>query len=1356
MRWLLIAIFTVFFFCSNSVLLPAQSTGSYGSVYFPKFKIDKYSLESGLSSPRVRCLLEHSSGFLYVGTEFGLNRFDGYEFKVIDNSYLPKSKLSGTNISRIKEIWDGNILITYGKGSDSFDILNPYSLSLKVVSITPESGFHGVMAGVTTDEDLNTYFLSYDSSGLYLYILQRDFSLKKLAYVPQSMDFKKANLKTLEFFKFRVQRVQNEAVFWVSNKVFGLLKLRVKERGTEVQQVHPPLHIPWKPYLWELDNTGAIRMEEPFTHLIYSGLQPSNIPRKYATDWYSCFGFMDELNNWLLAGSKNRVLQQFEKGDGFRIILNSGRELELPYTFVFDWNTQLLISSKNFEQYFWIGTFDGLRKVTLQQSNVRQLFARQIADGVYGSRMRGIGENAKGNMLFLPETGMAYFRHGANGSFKELPGKWSSGKSVTVDAAGNFWCSGDMAPYGLVCLDPDGQKWTGYAPGTFYSVHTQVRSGRILAARTARELEGKGGGLDIIDPQTGQIQLFTTKTGLNPFEKITPSYLLETRDGILWVATSKGLFKVQLEQGVCQKYTDVADSSAFWANLGINVLLEMPDGKLMLGTTSGLVILDLQKGQFKTYTSNDGLCNNQICGILPGEKGNYWISTYNGLSNFNYPEQSFHNYFERDGLTHNEFNRYSFFKAQDGTFYFGGMNGVNVFSEKDLFPDAEETAMFISEVSFFEKDKLQVYKAWNSDQVITLPAQNRYFAIKVGSFDMTNANENVFAYRIDGLDEEWVMMGKQHEFRFTFLPDGKYTLRIKSAPPNGRWSSKELAIPLVVNGYWYNTWWAYLVYAFSLAGLFWVGLIFQKRRLNMEHENQHLKEVDSFKSRFFTNITHEFRTPLTVIMGVSEQIGEQVHSAELKSKIGLIHRNGHNLLRLINEILDLAKLENKSLKLQYIQGDILAYLRYIAESLHSLSNAQNVMLRVESTQAQIMMDYDPDRILQVAHNLLSNAIKFTSSGGRVVMQVETTGNHLQIKVSDTGVGIPEEDLPRIFERFFQAKNQSGNKSGGTGIGLSLTRELVRAMGGDIQVSSVMGKGTQFLVNLPIRQESAVQIFGQKPADTLVDFIPGVETKASTLENVPIVLIIEDNPDVVEYLGYCLGDAYQKEYAFNGKAGIEKAFELVPDIIISDVMMPEKDGFEVCDMLKNDERTSHIPIVLLTAKADAASRIAGLRRGADVYLSKPFHREELMVQLQNLLELRSKMKAYYTSRTLKGNGQEVAVQVLDFPDMEDQFLQKLRELVNQNLSNPKLSQDFICQQMGMSRTNLYRKLMGLTDLPLTMFIRDLRLQKAQQLLKQTTLNISEIAYECGFDDPKYFSRVFSEVFGVPPSAFRETY
>jgi CheY-like chemotaxis protein/nitrogen-specific signal transduction histidine kinase len=529
-----------------------------------------------------------------------------------------------------------------------------------------------------------------------------------------------------------------------------------------------------------------------------------------------------------------------------------------------------------------------------------------------------------------------------------------------------------------------------------------------------------------------------------------------------------------------------------------------------------------------------------------------------------------------------------------------------------------------------------------------------------------------------------------------------------------------------------------------------IGYFYRNRLLQryQRQETRRLQELDSFKNRFFTNISHEFRTPLTVILGTTEQLAAAVQPPELKQKTGLIKRSSENLLRLINQLLDLAKLESSTLTLHYVQGDVLAYLRYIAESLHSLANAQNVMLRVKSPEKEIVMDYDPERLLQIVHNLLSNAIKFTPSGGRVVLQAVLQDSWLLLQVTDNGAGIPSADLPHIFDRFYQAKNLEKAKTGGTGIGLALTRELVHLLGGDISVKSEPGKGTTFEVKLPVHRQAAQRAPAVPEGRTEVSV--NTVLTAEPFPDLPTLLLVEDNPDVVEFLTACLKQQYNLEFAFNGRAGIEKALQHIPDLVVSDVMMPEKDGFELCQTLKDDERTSHIPIILLTAKAGVEHRIAGLKRGADAYLSKPFHQEELLATLANLLELRRKLQARY-AQTLYEPAPAPAGRAA--PDPEDAFLQKIRAVVEANLGDDNFESANLEQALAMSRSQIFRKVKALTGHSPSIFIRSIRLHKGRQLLQTTGKTVSEIAFEVGFSSVKYFSDAFVKEFGIRPTEVR---
>ncbi|MBK7939685.1 MAG: response regulator [Lewinellaceae bacterium] len=453
--------------------------------------------------------------------------------------------------------------------------------------------------------------------------------------------------------------------------------------------------------------------------------------------------------------------------------------------------------------------------------------------------------------------------------------------------------------------------------------------------------------------------------------------------------------------------------------------------------------------------------------------------------------------------------------------------------------------------------------------------------------------------------------------------------------------------------------------------------------------------------------------------------------------------------------------------------------------MHSLADTKNVQLRVENSRDSIVMDYDPERLLQIVHNLLSNAIKFTPAGGEVVMKLETGNSKFEngngkmengdmeqfpissspflISISDTGVGITPEELPLVFDRFFQAKNQEKTKTGGTGIGLSLTRELVRAMNGDISVESRVGAGTTFKVELPVANKAELATESVPAArfmasDGLAHHLK-VETLTHNLEAGSHLLIIEDNPDVVEYLAACLGKCYHLDFAYDGQAGIEKAIATIPDLIISDVMMPEKDGFEVVETLKNDERTSHIPIILLTARSTVADRIAGLKRGADAYLAKPFVEEELLVVATGLMETRRKLQEKYrhtdleTAPAVAAQNPE-ATEQKSFFDLENLFLQKVIALIDAHLDDAEFGNAELSRKMLMSESQLHRKIKALTDLSLSVFIRSVRLRRGRVLLQTTHLTVSEIAYSVGFTDLAYFSRTFSAEFGTAPSTFRK--
>ncbi|MEM6261277.1 MAG: ATP-binding protein [Bacteroidota bacterium] len=516
-----------------------------------------------------------------------------------------------------------------------------------------------------------------------------------------------------------------------------------------------------------------------------------------------------------------------------------------------------------------------------------------------------------------------------------------------------------------------------------------------------------------------------------------------------------------------------------------------------------------------------------------------------------------------------------------------------------------------------------------------------------------------------------------------------------------------------------------------------------------EAEALRLQELDYVKGRLYANITHEFRTPITIIQGMAEKIRTQPEKWQ-KTGIGMIQRNSDQLLNLVNQLLDLSHLDSGKLTLHPKPIDAVEYLFYLVESFESYAETRKVCLKVHTEVSELLIQLDPERFRDIISNLASNAIKFTPAGGEVWVNLQHNHKTLVIQVKDTGYGIPEPELSLIFDRFYQSDASDIRKAEGTGIGLALTKELVTLMGGTVTVSSEVGKGSTFEVHLPVvpAEKKEVQSYQPKGSGTEDREAPPLTVPAEDLASGPRVLIIEDNPDVARYVESCLEGQYRVSHARNGRTGIQQAVEMVPDLIISDVMMPEKDGFEVCYTLKEDIRTSHIPVVLLTAKADADSQITGLRRGADAYLTKPFKEEELLIRIENLLKTRKVLQRYFAAA--QPLPEDLASK--DF-EREDAFVQKFRGVILDHLQDSRLNVEFLSREMGISRTPLYHKISSLTGMSVKEFVWDVRLKKSKILLEQPILNISEIAFETGFQSHTYFSRKFKEAFGISPTAYR---
>ena len=872
--------------------------------------------------------------------------------------------------------------------------------------------------------------------------------------------------------------------------------------------------------------------------------------------------------------------------------------------------------------------------------------------------------------------------------------------------------------------------------------------------------------------------------------------LLISQDSTIWIATINGLWRIDSKKGERQ-HLSIAQG---FQDERMLCLHEDKLGRLWIGTNrGGLHIYDPVSGDISIIDQKKGLSNNKVVGILEDDEGVFWIATNHGMNLVSSKGEVMTQLYQKDGLANNEFNQNSFYKDSQGNLLFGTILGLSQIEpralKKQVLNRIDQQIYGISITTFHPDIKKDSTRQYGFDLLerVQLLATHRYLNLDFGLSNYILSAENEFAYKIVGnanpSQSEWLSLGNNNELNLSNLPAGRFDILIRGRDYKGDWTAIPLIIPVEVGEFFYKQLWFYLLcmLPFIVFAIIWVRrLRMEKTMLTtkvnratkkiredkklIEQQAERLQELDKMKSRFFTNISHELRTPLTIIRGMVDQMKENPGKWLAKGH-KMITRNSDNLLNLVNQILDLRKLESGKLELNLIQSDMVPYLKYIVESFHSLAESKDIQLHFQSDEAEVMMDYDAEKMLRIVSNLLSNAIKFTPEGGDVFIKVTKENSDIKdvsnsqlsplhpltIQVRDTGIGIPADKIAHVFDRFYQVDDSSTRSGEGTGIGLALTNELVKLMSGDINVESQPNEGTTFSIKIPISNEAPISKAkedktNQNEIASTLTLSTIDELQISTMSphdsQLPTLLIVEDNTDVVQYLVACLEDQFQLEVARDGQEGVEKAIEQVPDIIISDVMMPRKDGFELCQTLKTDERTSHIPIVLLTAKADQESRISGLERGADAYLTKPFNKQELFVRLKNLLKIRKKLQERYGTLEELAPTQEIAFQ------QEDEFIGKVRSAIEENLDDESFGIVELCRTVAMSRAQLHRKIKALTTISTSHFIRSIRLIKAKELLRTTDLNVSEIAYEVGFSNPKYFSMVFSDEFDQSPSEFRK--
>jgi len=850
--------------------------------------------------------------------------------------------------------------------------------------------------------------------------------------------------------------------------------------------------------------------------------------------------------------------------------------------------------------------------------------------------------------------------------------------------------------------------------------------------------------------------------------------ILEDHTGHIWIAVpGAGLYSYDRTSDTWTKFMLDPNAGNESKRIGSIVPLALYEDRretIWVGTNVGLFRIDRQTVTCVPVSGKEGFSDNYIRAILEDGEGCLWLCTLNGLSRFNPQTGSVRNFDASDGVTIGPCTLPTGYKNKKGEMFFGGSSGLVRFHPDSIKDNPFVPPLVITAFKKFDK-VVSLDSAISERHSIELSYKENVFSFEFASLNYTSPEKNQYAYKLEGFDKEWTYCGTRRYATYTNLDGGSYTFRVKGSNNDGVWNEQGTSIVVIIASPWWKTTWAYLFYGLVGIGALYGIRRFQINRLLARHklemtqvEARTLREEDKRKSRFFANISHEFRTPLTLILGPTEELQGVLPDESSREKLSMVHRNAQRLLRLINQLLDLSKIDAGGMKLQAAPGNIVPFVKGIAQSFQSSAEGKSIALHVEADNEEIEIYFDQDKMEKILTNLLSNAFKFTPERGAVTVRIQSSSpvpaDSLEIIVSDTGVGIPEEELSHIFDRFYQVDASQTREQEGTGIGLALAKELVELHRGTISVTSVVGKGTEFRVRIPlgsahlkadeilaaqaeIGERSPVHIEAHEQS-AQVD--PGVQTPDGTRS---IVLVVEDNIDVRAYIRQYLVPSYQVLEAHDGKEGVEKARESIPDLIISDVMMPKLDGYELCKTLKLDEKTSHVPIILLTAKAGQENKVEGLETGADDYLTKPFDAKELLVRVKNLIEVRRKLRERFSAAQVLKPG-EIAVTSID-----DAFLQKALAVVEKRLGDENFSVEDFAREAGMSRSQLHRKLTALTNQSPGSFIRYMRLHRAMELLRKNAGTVSEIAYAVGFSGLSYFTQCFQEQFSVLPSEVKKS-
>jgi signal transduction histidine kinase/ligand-binding sensor domain-containing protein/DNA-binding response OmpR family regulator len=1326
---------------------------------------------NGLSNNQVECIFKDSRGFMWFGTNYGLNRYDGYDFVLYKSVRDDTASIRYNAVRDIQEDVFGNLWFrgnpyysVYDYRSERF--IRNTSLLLAPMGLPPDPE----IVEISREKD---YFLYYPGNGVYYYNVaarqlhhyppgatRNGLAAGKLSGIKPDGDrcwalfenglLERLNLTTAQV-DFRSDYIyRNEGAPSIAKNIFvdsdgdpwvypglsdkGVLYLNMKtQKWIQIDQsFHPNVRSEFvrdvcedrDGRIWIATDHGGVNILDKRTRdvrvLKHNPQDPNSISQNSTISIYC-----DDVGTVWIGTYKNGVsyynpqMFKFEKPP-LSFFTNASLEIK-------DCNALL----KDRHGNLWIGT------------------------------------NGEGLVCYNERTqSLRVFTHNPDD-----PHSISSNIIISMleDHAGNMWFGTFFG--GLNRLE--GNRFVRYLPDPANSNSLSNKSVYKLIEDKNHNIwiATLGGGVNRLDPERREIKRLALSNSQQDYvlSMFTKDYTH------IYLCTASGVHTLNTE--TCEITPYISHSSraeALREDVIINALVDK-SGRLWLATDNGIIIHDPERDTTSFLRSDDGLPSEQVTSLIEDEEGKIWAGTRNGLSCITpiakngetaYAVVSFD---EKDGLLSPICNPNAIFKTQDGHIYVGCTKGYVYFNPLSIpfnanAPQPRFTALEIGNQiirpAVKYRNRVILDRSIGCLSQLELDYSRNSFTVYFSALSFIHPEKNKYRYKLEGFDREWTDTKKgQNAAAYANLNPGHYKLLVYACNNDDLWTAQPVALAIAIRPPFWLTWWSYLIYALLFFGVLLLVIRFflKRQRVAFEHTQRIMKarqthEIDEMKFRFFTNISHEFRTPLTLIISPIEKMLNEARTGEEKNLLQIIQNNALILLELVNQLLDFRRLDVQKEHLNISMGDIVVYIKDICYSFIDLANRKNINLTFATAIMELQMEFDKEKIQKIMRNLLSNAFKFTPPGGKIdvnlllVHQINSNDRVLKIAVADTGIGISNRHKDRIFERFYRVEHPDLSSQSGTGVGLHIVSEYVKLHNGQVSVESQEGKGSTFTVTLPVSDYVHHEVLVQNRSEAHAP-----EDKSDPEDtSKPLLLVVDDNDDFRSFITSLFKPSFRVITVADGATAHSLVLNRLPDLIISDVMMPKMDGLELCTLIKEDIRTSHIPVILLTAKTSDENKVLGLEAGADDYISKPFNMEMLKLKVSQLIERQRKIHEKFKHRI------DISPSEVPVTSMDEKFVKKAVGIVENNISNPDFSVEDLSREVGMSRVYFYKKILSLTSKTPIEFIRFIRLKRVAELLEKSQLFINEAAFQTGFNDLKLFRKYFKDEFGVTPTEYKKQF